>query len=89
MSNYPPGVTGNEYEIAGPDAEWTDIKEVYCNNDECADFEKELEVEMDLRSYRGEWWGDWKCDTCGRMNDISGVVEDDRDYEPDDYPYWD
>jgi len=24
MSNYPPGVTGNEYEIAGPDAEWYD-----------------------------------------------------------------
>jgi hypothetical protein len=22
MSNYPPGVTGNEYEIAGPDREW-------------------------------------------------------------------
>ena len=24
MSNYPPGVTGNEYEIAGPDKEWED-----------------------------------------------------------------
>ena len=22
MSNYPPGVTGNEYEISGPDKEW-------------------------------------------------------------------
>jgi hypothetical protein len=32
MSNYPPGVTGNEYEIAGADAEW--IEERQCNNDE-------------------------------------------------------
>lgn len=22
LSNYPPGVTGNEFEIAGPDKEW-------------------------------------------------------------------
>ena len=26
--NYPPGVTGNEYAIAGPDREWED--ELYC-----------------------------------------------------------
>jgi len=27
MSNYPPGVTGNEYQIAGPDAEFDDVRE--------------------------------------------------------------
>lgn len=27
MSNYPPGVTGNEYPIAGPDREWDDYRE--------------------------------------------------------------
>lgn len=32
MSNYPPGVSGNEYEIAGPDAEWEE--EFECTNDE-------------------------------------------------------
>lgn len=32
MSNYPPGVTGNEYEIAGPDHEWEE--EFQCSNDE-------------------------------------------------------
>lgn len=32
MSNYPPGVTGNEYEIAGPDNEWEE--EFECTNDE-------------------------------------------------------
>lgn len=32
MSNYPPGVTGNEFEIAGPDHEWEE--EFQCSNDE-------------------------------------------------------
>ena len=31
LSNYPPGVSGFEYEIAGPDAEWN--KSLWC--DEC------------------------------------------------------
>ena len=31
MSNYPPGVTGREYAIAGPDREWDD--EAECEND--------------------------------------------------------
>jgi hypothetical protein len=26
-SNYPPGVTGNEYEISGPDCEWEEQRE--------------------------------------------------------------
>ena len=33
MSNYPPGVSGNEYEIAGPDNEWED-DDFACSNDE-------------------------------------------------------
>lgn len=32
MSNYPPGVTGNEFAIAGPDREWEE--EFKCTNDE-------------------------------------------------------
>jgi hypothetical protein len=32
MSNYPPGVTGNEFEISGPDREWEE--EFQCENDE-------------------------------------------------------
>lgn len=31
MSNYPPGVSGNEYEIAGPDHEWEE--EFECTNE--------------------------------------------------------
>ena len=43
--SYPPGVTGNEYEIAGPDSEWEE--ELYCEKCEktrlftCESFQKE------------------------------------------------
>lgn len=87
MSNYPPGVTGNEYEIAGPDAEWEETKEVACDNDECPDFEKEHEEELLLQSYRGTWWTEWQCPKCKTYVWLEGEVEDTRDYEPDDY--WD
>ena len=45
LSNYPPGVTGNEYEIAGPDDEWE--SEHYCGTCEkttlfrCESFRKQ------------------------------------------------
>ena len=45
LSNYPPGVTGNEYEIAGPDDEWE--SEHYCEKCEkdtmfsCESFQKQ------------------------------------------------
>ena len=38
-NNYPPGVTGNEYEIAGPDFETTEETECDCG------FKGEVEVE--------------------------------------------
>jgi hypothetical protein len=47
MSNYPPGVTGNEYEISGPD--WEGTLEVKCPNQE-AQLEvvsKEMSVLLD------------------------------------------
>ena len=43
--SYPPGVTGNEYDIAGPDSEWEE--ELYCEKCEktrlftCESFQKE------------------------------------------------
>lgn len=86
MSNYPAGVTGNEYEIAGPDAEWSETREVSCSNDECTAYEKEIEVEADISSYRGEAWFSWECPTCKMNNDEEFTVGDDRDdYDPYDY----
>lgn len=70
--NYPEGVTGNEYEIAGPDAEYTDTREDYCRNEECSFFETVREVEIDVSEFAGRVWGEWKCATCGHQNDFEG-----------------
>lgn len=50
MSNYPPGVTGNEYEIAGPDREFTDERD--CEG--CGRLST-----VDVIGYRWEEW--WTC----------------------------
>ena len=72
MSNYPEGVTGLEYEIAGPDMEYTGERLVQCYNDECSMFEEDQDVEIDLAAYRGEEWGDWTCPTCGKKDEYTG-----------------
>jgi hypothetical protein len=87
MSNYPPGVTGREYEIAGADAEWTETKTVHCQMEDCPRFEEEVEVELDLQSYRGEWWGTYTCPTCDKDSDFDGNLEDMRDYDTE-YDAW-
>ena len=54
LSNYPPGVTGNEWQISGPD--W----EHECKQ-ECPTCESEqLGI---IQGYRHESW--WTCYTCG------------------------
>lgn len=69
---YPEGVTGLEYEIAGPDAEYTGERLVQCWNEECSMFEQDQDVEIDLAAYRGSEWGEWKCPTCGETRDYTG-----------------
>ena len=64
MSNYPPGVTGSEYAIAGPDYE----KEVEgicptCGNSDCL---------MEL-GYRNQTW--ICCGECDYQKDIEEEVE--------------
>lgn len=75
MSNYPPGVTGNEYEIAGPDREFTDEREC----DHC-----DRLVTVDVVQYRWEEW--WTCPACG--GDNQRVNEPDFPDLPDDIPDW-
>ena len=53
MSNYPPGVTGNEYEIVGPDEEWEEMR--YCPT--C-----DTKTEGMCQSYGSDQW--WDCDVC-------------------------
>lgn len=52
MSNYPPGVTGNEYEIAGPS--WTGIMDIECPS--CG-----YEGEADAEGYGMERWAFCEC----------------------------
>jgi len=68
--SYPPGVTGNEYAIAGPDYE----KE---SDERCPKCDEEL---MEL-GYRGERW--LACySTCGYTMDLPPIEPDpDRAYD--------
>lgn len=48
MSNYPPGVTGNEYEISGPEREWEQIET-------CSICGTEGEMVHQFHRQRGAW----------------------------------
>jgi hypothetical protein len=77
---YPDGVSGNEYQIAGADREYTDTRTLYCSNEDCADFEVEKDIKLDLQSYGSNEWGSWDCPTCGKTNEY----EDEIPYEQED-----
>lgn len=78
---YPEGVSGREYQIAGPQAEWSDIRTVSCGNSDCAMFDVEHDVELDLEAYDWQEWGTWRCDECGEWQDYAGTM---YPYEGDD-----
>lgn len=65
MSNYPPGVTGNEYEIAGADFE----QELSRECPTCDEMRSGL-----LEGYRGERW--WTCSVCGESVTMTLSPED-------------
>ena len=69
MSNYPPGVTGNEYEIAGPDSEWE-------SEEYCAKCEKT--TTFSCEAFRGQRSG--ICTECEFDIDL-GHVDDDIDWD--------
>ena len=69
-SNYPPEVTGNEFEIAGPDYE----KELEESCDDCGET---AVVEL---GYRGDRWAEYTA--CGWMMDLPRWEPDpDRAYD--------
>lgn len=70
--DYPPGVTGGEFEISGPEAEYTGEREVICYNDECPRFEERQDVKIDLSAYRSQEWGEWECGGCDEPSDYEG-----------------
>lgn len=77
MSNYPPGVTGNEFEIAGPDREFTDIRPCMA----CGRVE-----EVDVTGYGWEEW--WTCPRPECLSENARVNEPDFPDLPDDIPNW-
>lgn len=83
-SNYPPGVSGNEYQISGPEDEYTDDREVSCGNDECSEYDKTLEVEVDIELYRGTETFKWQCPNCKSESEFTiSRVEESGASDPD------
>lgn len=84
-SNYPPGVSGFEPQIAGYDEnEFNDARECSCQNEECSEFEilEERDVYVTRwythRTVVNEQW-EYTCPKCGNKS------EWDREYEDDGY----
>lgn len=70
MSNYPEGVSGSEYAIAGPQDEYTTTDEVTCDEcGWCGDYQ------IDVSYYDGEEFGDWVCGVCDTQNHYSHYPE--------------
>ena len=70
MSMYPPG-TGNEYQIAGPDQEWT----AFFPCDSCKNMQP-----FHMFQFHYEIWGE--CAECGCTLDEDFI---DQDFDPDGY----
>jgi hypothetical protein len=76
-NNYPPGVSGSEYEVSGPDSEYTDVRTSSCQNEACKDFGVEdVELEVDIQSYRFQEWYEWACPTCGDKHEVEGRIDE-------------
>lgn len=96
-SNYPPGVTGNELEIAGPDSDdqFDDAREIACENEECKDYGnyREETVTVDQWIYSGvvnESWT-WKCPICSHESKFESeheVESEDPDRLHDEMGEW-
>lgn len=73
---YPAGVSGNEYAIAGAQAEYDTVRAEACYNEECKMFEVEdVEAEVLAELYHGMEFYEWKCPTCGETRDIERNAE--------------
>jgi hypothetical protein len=82
-SNYPPGVSGFEPEIAGYDeSEFEDSREASCQNEECSEFDIIEERMVDITRWYthgtvvNEQWT-YTCPKCGLSSDFESEYEDD------------
>lgn len=75
--HYPEGVSGFEYQIAGAQSQYSDVRPHRCDNDECKMFEVEdVEADVEIEYSRGMEYFEWKCPTCGETADVELNVED-------------
>jgi hypothetical protein len=88
-SNYPPGVTGNEYAIAGARGLGATSREVTCPS--CG---YEGDAEGELEGYDYEVWFAYECPKCDTLTnldldpeDFGPDPDDARDAELDSYDY--
>jgi len=80
--NYPDGVTGREYAIAGADREYTEERASYCGNEDCADYDVQKDFMVDMESYGSDEWGTFICPTCNTEGSYEGTIEyDDSPYD--------
>jgi hypothetical protein len=81
---YPDGVSGNEYEIAGPEREWDEDRDEVCTNEDCASFDQEAVVSVTVTTHGSQGWTQWSCPTCGSSTETEFSV-DGPEYEREDY----
>jgi hypothetical protein len=83
MDNYPAGVTGTEFAIAGADREYTEERTVSCETVGCDAYGLQTDEEVSLSSYGSQEWGTWTCTACGEESDYESTVEEDEGGDPD------
>lgn len=85
MSNYPPGVTGNEYEIAGADEVELTVS-ACCDNKTCAEYSKDVDDQkVTAEVYKGVVYYSWDCPVC----EVTAEFERDQsEWEDRDYSFY-
>lgn len=56
---------------------------VYCSNEDCADFDAELEVDILYSTSGLSGWGEWKCPTCGTDYTHEREFDEYEGFDPD------
>lgn len=85
MSNYPPGVTGNEPQIAGYDEDEIEVDDWTC--DQC-DHHADMITGYQIRASRETYIRLVDCPACGAVDESEHEYEDDRDPDIDRADMW-
>jgi hypothetical protein len=82
MSNYPPGVTGREYAIAGADWEKEMSVTTHCTNKDCEWHNEDQDLDNVLvEAYAGQLYFTWTCEACKTEHETEQAWSDYHDYD--------